>query len=407
MTAVDGRTFAATVISRARATPRAITALSTVLLAGLCIGCASGSHAAHGRSATSLTTHLHTTPATRQRRRSVASRGWLGLNFNSGTGAKEYPNGSGPGELRQFAAQGLVWDRLGDLEIYAGSTIANFPSLRLGLRVSVGAGMVPDVLIDPLEAAKGCTTDPEPAKLCLPVTSAQIRAFVSGFIATATSILTAYPHDGVVFEPMNEPWDWPFPPGAASGRSAAQQYANLLKSLLPAARRAGIPLSSIYVPATGTLDDDSSWISDLYAAQPCLLPGRGTCGPIEGWNAHPYGLPGSSFSGIDSVPTERAEMKSGQNNIIASEMGFCSSDVDSGEYCDLNLSQVDGTSTQTDQWLAETLNAAAQMHRAGWLRALIIWARSFGGWSMQTATGQLTPQGRVLASFAAHQPHSG
>jgi hypothetical protein len=382
---------------------RAIACLISAALASLCVACGSAARetAANPPSGATRAHTIPTPPAARRRDRVAQPNGWLGLNFNSGTGAQEYVGGSGAGTLRQFSAHGVVYDRLGDLEIAAGSTISNFPSLRLGLRVSVRAGMVPDVLVDPGVAPNGCTTDPEPKKLCLPVTPAQIRDYVNGFVATVRSVLTAYPRSDAAFEPMNEPWDWAFPPGTSSGQIAARQYARLLKSLLPAVARAGIPLSSIYVPTTGALTDGSSWVKDLYAAQPCLRPGRDTCGPIEGWNAHPYGLPTSGSSGISSVPKERAVMRSGEDNIIISEVGFCSNDVDRGQYCDLNLSQVDGTNAQTSQWLSETLREAGQMHRAGWLRALIVWARAFGGWSMQTARGQLTAQGQVLMRFAA------
>jgi hypothetical protein len=40
------------------------------------------------------------------------------------------------------------------------------------------------------------------------------------------------------------------------------------------------------------------------------------------------------------------------------------------------------------------------MHEAGWLKALIIWNRSGGGWSMQNLDGTLTAQGQALVAFA-------
>ncbi len=132
----------------------------------------------------------------------------------------------------------------------------------------------------------------------------------------------------------------------ASGRVAAAQYAAVLAQLLPAALAAGIPLGDIYVPATGRLSDGSSWIADLYAAQPCLGSNRRSCAagapptPIAGWNIHPYGLPGMSSEGIDSLPLLRSEMRSGQNNIVASEIGFCDREDDSGNTCGDNIPDI-------------------------------------------------------------------
>ena len=40
------------------------------------------------------------------------------------------------------------------------------------------------------------------------------------------------------------------------------------------------------------------------------------------------------------------------------------------------------------------------MHRAGWLRALLVYSRNDGGWAMQLRGGALTAQGRALESFA-------
>jgi hypothetical protein len=374
---------------------RTAVCLVNAALAALCVACGSGSHPRPTSLTSSSTAHLQTSSHTAgRRRRAVGTSDWLGLNYNSTTDIRG---------LEDFSRLGIVYDRLGALEADAGWTIANTRTLANGLRMAVGAGMVPDVLIDPVIASHGCTTNPAPEALCLPVTPVQIKTYVSGFVNTATSILAVYPHSGVAFEPLNEPWDWAFPPDTPSGRSAARQYAALLASLLPAVKRAGVPLSTVYVPFTGSLADGTSWIPDLYEAEPCLRPGSNTCGPIEGWNAHPYGLPSGDARGISSLPGARTRMQSGENNIIISELGFCSTQVDNGQECDLNVPQVDGTNAQTSQWLARTLNEAAQMRRAGWLRALILWVRSGGGWSMQLTDGQLTPLGKVLTRFAARQ----
>jgi len=206
-----------------------------------------------------------------------------------------------------------------------------------------------------------------------------------------------------MFEPMNEPWNWADPPGTLSGRRAATEYAAVLARLLPASRAAGVPLADIYVPTTGLLADGSTWVPDLYQAQPCLRPGPATCGPIEGWSAHPYGLPGRTTEGIGALPGERAAMLSGQNNISVTEIGFCASDVNHGLYCNENRPDITGTSSQTASWLSETLREALAMHASGWLRSLLIWNRASGGWAMQNADGSLTAEGRAFVDFAAHR----
>jgi hypothetical protein len=177
----------------------------------------------------------------------------------------------------------------------------------------------------------------------------------------------------------------------------------ILAQLLPAARAAKVPLRDIYVPATGILKDGTSWVIDLYQAQPCLKPGPDSCGPIAGWNLHPYGLPHSTARGIDSVPHVRSQMLSGQNNLVVSEIGFCATDVNNGKDCDDNVPEVVGTSEQTAAWLTATLVDAARMHRAGWLKALLIWERSGTGWAMQHANGALTAQGRAFDLFADYE----
>ncbi len=317
---------------------------------------------------------------------------WLGLNYNSS---------SGSGSVRDFAARGIVYDRGGGLETLAGHTPENFEKFARGLRTSLLAGMVPDIEVDPARGPPGCLGDPTPTKLCLPTGEAETQSYVDGFIQTASSVLTTYPSKRVLFEPMDEPWDWASPPGTQSGQVAAGEYAAILTELLPAAKAAKVPLSDIYVPATGMLSDGTSWISDLYKAQPCLKPGPTSCGPIAGWNLHPYGLPHSSTEGIESVPGVRTGMLSGQDNLIVSEIGFCATDVGGGKDCNQNRSDIDGMSSQTAAWLAETLKEAGSMHQAGWLKALLPWERVGGGWAMQNPDGSLTAQGRVLDLFAA------
>jgi hypothetical protein len=318
---------------------------------------------------------------------------WLGLNYNSEANS---------GSLRDFARRGIVYDREGKLEVRAGRTPARGTRLASGLNTAYAARMVPVIQVNPGAGHRNCTTDPVPTHLCLPTSQADVKSFVQGFVQTARTVLRQYPRHLVLFEPTDEPWDWPFPPGTQSGRRAANEYAAILALLLPALRAAKVPLSDVYVPATGVLADGTSWIPDLYQAQPCLKPGPRSCGPIAGWYLHPYGLPHWTSEGIGSVPHIRTQMLSGQNNIVVSEIGFCATDVNHGNRCDENMPDIVGTSKQTATWLQETLVEAARMHRAGWLRALLIWERlGPTGWVMQNANGTLTAQGRVLDLFAS------
>jgi hypothetical protein len=316
---------------------------------------------------------------------------WLGLEYNSdaNTGARS-----------DFAARGIVYDREGNIDVNAGHTPESIPEFAVGLNASYGARMVPDIVVGLGTGRLGCEGNPNPSKTCLPTDQTSIGRFVQGFIQTASSVLHDYAGKDVLFEPLNEPWDWAFPPGTQSGKLAAGEYAAILAQLLPAAKAAKIPLTNIYVPGTGVLSDGTSWISDLYNARPCLKPGPDSCGPIAGWNLHPYGLPTSSTEGITSVPWVRARMLSGQDNIVVSEIGFCATDVDGGAGCNENLPDIAGSSSQAAAWLSETLKEAAPMHQAGWLKALLVWERAGSGWAMQNPNGSLTAQGRTLDLFA-------
>jgi len=302
--------------------------------------------------------------------------------------------------LDDFAVRGVVFDREGSIEVDDGETTDNAPQFAAGLNTAYSAHMVPDIQVDPASGPPGCEENPDPSKLCLPTDQTGIGSYVQGFIQTASSVLGAHPGKMVLFEPMDEPWSWGSPPGTQSGKVSAAQYAAILAQILIAAKAARIPSRDIYVPATGRLRDGTSWIPDLYEAQPCLKPGPRSCGPVAGWNLHPYGLPSSLSEGIESVPGVRAGMLSGQDNVIVSEIGFCAVNVDGGKQCNENQPDIVGTSAQTAAWLSATLGEAAAMHRAGWLKALVVWARSGGGWAMQNPDGSLTAQGRALDLFA-------
>ncbi len=162
----------------------------------------------------------------------------------------------------------------------------------------------------------------------------------------------------------------------------------MIAALLPAARAAGIPLSSIYVAATG-----KHWVREMYEAQPQLQR------EIQGWYLHPYGPPSGSSDensrGLQSLPAVQSEMTSGQNNIIVSEVGYCSDEVDRGATCEGGE-----TSAQAAANLTEMLDNALPYHKAGWLRALLVYSRNAGGWAMQLPGGAFTRQGEALAAFA-------
>ncbi len=317
------------------------------------------------------------------------SRGWLGLDYNSRLGV---------GGLTDFVRHGIVFDREGNIEPEAGAPATPDSKLGRGLRASLGAGMVPDIVIDPpVVGGQLCAVE----RACLPVGQQEIGSYVQGFVATAQSVLASFPGRRVLFEPMDEPWNIGHS-DSEPGSAAATGYAQVLARLLPAivaARDPSIPLDDVYVPATGQLGDSSLWLADLYRAQPCLKPGPGTCGPIEGWTVHAYGRPGSRIEGIGSVPGLRAGMASGADNIVVSEVGFCAVDAAPDLTCAHNNPDVFGTGEQAAAWLSETLREALPMRRAGWLKALLVWARFSNGWSMQLLNGALTAQGKVLQEF--------
>jgi hypothetical protein len=350
--------------------------------------CASGRAGRTATSATVATSSVAPAPV-------PARSEWLGLNYNSSPGQ---------GRLDAFAARGIVYDRGGQLEPVAGTLPETGSPFARGLANSIRGGMYPVVTLGPATGPLGCTGDPNATTRCLPTSHRDIDAYVYAFLATATAVRRQFPQRRIVFEPMNEPWDWASPPGTPSGRVAAAEYAAVLAQLLPAIKAAGIPLRDIYVPGDGVEADGSSWITDLYQAQPCLAPGPRTCGPIEGWNLHTYGLPGSTSQGIGMAPTIRATMLSGRDNVIVSEIGFCSYESYGGEGCGQNTPTIDGHDAQTTAWLKQTLQEAEAMHRQGWLKAVILWDRGGDAWGMENADGTLTAQGLVLTAFARTLP---
>ena len=98
-------------------------------------------------------------------------------------------------------------------------------------------------------------------------------------------------------------------PGATA---SPQQYAAFLALLLPPWRSSHLPLEDVYVGASGRAGCGRST-----QAQPQLRT------EIQGWYLHPYARERKPGQGIAELPRIRAEMASGQNNLIVSEIGFC------------------------------------------------------------------------------------
>jgi hypothetical protein len=323
---------------------------------------------------------------------------WLGLNGNSG--------GVKPERLREFEADGVVYDRgggpwldwvAGGLPVEGGRTTEGGRALA----TSTGAGMIPDVTIEYRAYQGYYQSDPNFPRERTKAEEAEgketIKGYVAGFVKSAKAIHAKYP--SAIFEPMNEPWGYTTP------QYNGAEYANVIARLLPEARAAGIPLSSIYVAATGKGCTEApaqgggeckrnGWVPEMYATQPALQT------EIQGWYLHPYGPPNSigenDGGGILSVPLVQEAMTSGQNNIIVSEVGYCAVNVNEGATCVGPRERAKRAARDITQMLRDAL----PYHEAGWLRALLVYARSDGGWAMQLANGELTPQGQALKKFS-------
>ena len=286
---------------------------------------------------------------------------WLGLNGNSSRFL---------GPIDAFVEHGVDYDRSGPVEWVAGESLAQGGR---GLQTSIAAGMIPVIPIE-YRAYVNCRF----GSPCLPTSAAAIREYVRGFITSSREILAKYNAAPILLEASNEPW----------GYGNAGQYAAILASLLPAAARAHLPMKRIYVGAT-----DGGWIQAMYQARPQLQR------QIKGWYVHPYNTERDPAAGIAELPGLQAEMTSGQNNVIVSEMGFCAPDVNvSNSHC--TAGPPTRNSAEAASLLSSELRLAAPMHRAGWLRALLVYSRNDGGWAMQLRGGTLTAQGRALESFA-------
>jgi hypothetical protein len=301
---------------------------------------------------------------------------WLGLNGNSSTYL---------GPVDAFVEHDIVYDRNGTVDWAAGAPLqeAGKPTERGRLLATdIHDGMIPVIAIEYRGYSNRFSSDPK-----FPTEaggSATLSEYVEGFVSSVSAILAAHPGKRILFEPINEPWGYTTP------QYDGAQYADVIARLLPAARAAHIPLSSIYVAAFGR-----HWVSEMYRAQPSLQR------EVQGWYFHPYGLASGSTEensqGIRSLPHVQAEMTSGQNNIIVSEVGFCALDVNHGQNC--SWPYFKHSETAADE-LTETLESARPYHDAGWLKALLVYSRNDGGWAMQLPGGALTDQGEALQEFA-------
>lgn len=312
---------------------------------------------------------------------------WLGLDGNNSTylGALDY-----------YVQRGVVFDRSGPIDWNAGEPVQQDGRPTAGgkaLARDLDNGMIPVVTIEYAGYHGQFKSDPRfPTEAS---GSHRLRAYVEGFVSCAKEMLQAYPGQRILFEPMNEPWGYTTP------QFNGAQYAAAVARLLPAAQAAGIPLSDIYVGATGANLDasgnfTSGWITAIYKAQPQLRT------EIQGWYLHPYGPPAGTephnSGGIESLPAIQAEMTSGQNNIIVSEVGYCAEDLNGGNPCgDPNYH----TGAEAAAALSQVLEKALPYHEAGWLKALLVYSRNDRGWAMQLPGGRLTPAGEALDQFAS------
>jgi hypothetical protein len=290
---------------------------------------------------------------------------WLGLNGN---------NSQFLGPIDAFVEHGIEYDRSGPIDWVAGETLAQGGK---GLRIPIDAGMIPVVTIE-YRIYNNCHF----GHPCLPTSAAAITEYVRGFILSAREILARYPAAPILLEATNEPW----------GYGNAAQYAAILASLLPAAARAHLPMDRVYAGATS-----GGWIQSLYRARPQLRS------EIKGWYVHPYNSSRQPATGIGQLPGLQAEMTSGQNNVIVSEMGFCAADVNHAAQCLEGPAGV-RNSAEAAAALTRELRMAVPYHLAGWLRALLVYSRNDGGWAMQLYGGALTGQGRALEAFADANP---
>lgn len=236
--------------------------------------------------------------------------------------------------------------------------------------------------------AHGWGPDPK-----FPHTSLAIASYAAGFVETASAIREAYPGKRILFEVMRSPWSNTTP--EANG----EEYADVVAAVLPAAEAAGIPLDDVYVGATNydvnaSEEWQAGWVQAMYAADPALES------EVGGWATEPFGPATGTESGIEELPGLRESMKSGENNLIVSAIGFCSTEVEEGAGCEFDPPEETTTEAEAAEDLTTILTTALGYHEEGWLKALLVYARSEGGWSLQRGNGQITAQGKALDQFA-------
>lgn len=172
---------------------------------------------------------------------------WLGLNGNNSTYL---------GSVPYWAEREVVYDRGGPIEFTAGELPKG------GVETDVEDGMIPVVVIE-YEGYDGqYKADPEfPQKRSgkeIAEGKNTIKTYVHGFVKTALAVLheaaNKDPEVPVLLESMNEPWGYTTP------QYNGAEYAEVIAELLPEAQAAGIPLSDIYVGATGR----KSWVPTMY-----------------------------------------------------------------------------------------------------------------------------------------------
>ncbi len=341
---------------------------------------------------------------------------WLGLNGNSG--------GRWLGSTGDFTAHNIAYDRGGGPHGASGEEketgidweAGELPKSGDPLEISINAGMIPVITIEYKgydRAGYQSKSDPE-----FPQTRSKkeeeegkntIKGYAEGFAKSASAILKFVnektPGRAVLFEPMNEPWNFTTP------QYNGKEYANVVVEVLHEAATIGIPPSDIYIGAIGydctatecgqycteeppkplCISDD--WVPAMYAAQPKLET------EIKGWYFHPYGPPAGAEAGdsrgIESVPAVQAKMTSGQNNIVVSEVGYCDKEAHGGEECGSGGI----TNAEAEKDMTEMLTHAKPYHEAGWLKALIIYSRNANGWEMELEHSVLTKEGEAFAAF--------
>jgi hypothetical protein len=338
---------------------------------------------------------------------------WLGLNGDSSSNVY---NHEWLGSADEFSRSGIVYDRSFD-ELTAGQLPSETNSDGHGgaefedrLSVDHQYGMIPVGAIEYSGYTGNLSPDSAfPAETRTPAEEGEgkttIAQYVQGFVRSASAILAIasrrYPGMPVLLEPMNEPWAYTTP------QDNGAQYAKVIAALLPAARAAGIPLTDIYVSAFGAdqhLNQHGEvelfapgWVTAMYEAEPSLRT------EIAGWYFHPYGFPsGTEFNnswGIQSVPEVRLQMSSGENNIIVSEIGYCAKSE--GGDCHDSRGAVVATRAEAATSMTAMLENALPYYEAGWLKALIVYGRGDGGWSMVDYPSlTVSKQGEALMAFA-------